>query len=532
MGRFLLFLLTAIALAQAPIQVTTRLVQVAVVVRDKHGAVGDLTKADFEIFDKGKPRDIASFHMSRASDRVARVPLPPNTFSNRLNQEADAPVAATVILFDSLNTAFSDQAYARQQMLTLLKSIDPASPVAIYALGNTLRILHDFTGDPTRLQRALESYRTTPSRLLTELRADSQANINGDPNGSGLLTQILAPVQAFSTDRRVALTLAALQSIANRMAGVPGRKNLIWVSGGFPLTLSFDQQGLAGQSFTSNYAGAMKDAAIAIDRANVAIYPVDARGLRASAGTSQPTRSPRTQAGPGGVYMPPPEALTGSLEIQTMQLLADWTGGRAFFNTNDIQGAVARAMEDAEVTYTVGFYADEKDLDGSYHEVRVKVARKGAETRYRKGYFASAVATPTSQSAVAILQNAIASPADSTGIGLDASLAPSQATPGSFVVSLNTDLENLGLEAQNGRWTDDLNIAILQVSATSAVLESKVRTMRINVTDQNRDRLRKEGVTLTFTVTPVPGVSQIRVAVEDQATGNVGALRFLPLQQP
>ena len=180
----------------------------------------------------------------------------------------------------------------------------------------------------------------------------------------------------------------------------------------------------------------------------------------------------------------------------------------------------------------MGFYADEKDLDGSYHEVRVKVARKGAETRYRKGYFASAVATPTSQSAVAILQNAIASPADSTGIGLDASLAPSQATPGSFVVSLNTDLENLGLEAQNGRWTDDLNIAILQVSATSAVLESKVRTMRINVTDQNRDRLRKEGVTLTFTVTPVPGVSQIRVAVEDQATGNVGALRFLPLQQP
>ena len=116
MRKLLVFTLTAAALAQAPIQITTRLVQVAVVVRDKRGAVADLTKSDFEILDKGKSRQIATFSVARASDRVARASLPPNTFSNRLDQQSESPVAATVLLFDSLNTKFKDQADARRQV--------------------------------------------------------------------------------------------------------------------------------------------------------------------------------------------------------------------------------------------------------------------------------------------------------------------------------------------------------------------------------------------------------------------------------
>lgn len=79
-----------------------------------------------------------------------------------------------------------------------------------------------------------------------------------------------------------AVTLYAMRAIANRMARVPGRKNLIWISSGFPLSLAFDGGGLAGsgQSLAA-YAGPMKDAAMAIDRANVAVYPVVARGLMA-----------------------------------------------------------------------------------------------------------------------------------------------------------------------------------------------------------------------------------------------------------
>src|SRR6185503_10030815 len=119
--------------------------------------------------------------------------------------------------------------------------------------------------------------------------------------------------------------------------------------------------------------------------------------------------------------MPTPEYMAGNQEFETMKLLADWTGGKAFYNSNDIRGAVKQATEDAEVTYTLGFYADEKDLDGSYRKVKVKVARKGTDTRYRKGDFATPLVAIDSPPASQILKNALFSPADATALGLTAS---------------------------------------------------------------------------------------------------------------
>ena len=545
MRKLLVFTLTAVALAQAPIQITTRLVQVAVVVRDKRGAVADLTKGDFEILDKGKSRQIATFSVARASDRVARASLPPNTFSNRLDQQSESPVAATVLLFDSLNTKFKDQADARRQVLAFLKVLDPASPIAIYALGNNLRILHDFTQDQASLTRALERYRNSTSTQLANSQPEPTADIlqspalPGPPNPNlpdnvDLVSQILEPLQEYSIDRRVAITLSAMHAIANRMAGVPGRKNLIWISSAFPLNLGFDRSGLSGGGQRLNtYAGPMKDAAQAIDHANVAVYPVDARGLLVSNAVRTEMPALRNQTGLGQTSnMPTPEDMAGTREIETMQLLADWTGGKAFYNSNDIHGAVKQATEDAEVTYTLGFYAEEKDLDGSYRELKVKVARKGTDVRYRKGYFATPLTAVDSQPAGEILKNALYGPADATGLGLTASLTPDAAHAGSFILALGMDMQNLSLAAKNNRWADMLNFVIAQQAASGAVLDAVQNSIKIDVTDENRDRLLKEGLTLKVAITPAPGLGQIRVAVMDQATGNVGSLRITPPAKP
>ena len=545
MRKLLVFTLTAAALAQAPIQITTRLVQVAVVVRDKRGAVADLTKGDFEILDKGKSRQIATFSVARASDRVARASLPPNTFSNRLDQQSESPVAATVLLFDSLNTKFKDQADARRQVLAFLKVLDPASPIAIYALGNNLRILHDFTQDQASLTRALERYRNSTSTQLANSQPEPTVDIlqspvlPGPPNPNlpdnvDLVSQILEPLQEYSIDRRVAITLSAMHAIANRMAGVPGRKNLIWISSAFPLNLGFDRSGLSGGGQRLNtYAGPMKDAAQAIDHANVAVYPVDARGLLVSNAVRTEMPALRNQTGLGQTSnMPTPEDMAGTREIETMQLLADWTGGKAFYNSNDIHGAVKQATEDAEVTYTLGFYAEEKDLDGSYRELKVKVARKGTDVRYRKGYFATPLTAVDSQPAGEILKNALYGPADATGLGLTASLTPDAAHAGSFILALGMDMQNLSLAAKNNRWADMLNFVIAQQAASGAVLDAVQNSIKIDVTDENRDRLLKEGLTLKVAITPAPGLGQIRVAVMDQATGNVGSLRITPPAKP
>ena len=126
-----------------------------------------------------------------------------------------------------------------------------------YALGNNLRIIHDFTQNQASLTRALERYRGSTSALLANSQPEPTADILPTPTLPGpttidlpdnvdLVAQILQPLQDFSIDRRVATTLSALNTIANRMAGVPGRKNLIWISGAFPLNLGFDRTGLSG----------------------------------------------------------------------------------------------------------------------------------------------------------------------------------------------------------------------------------------------------------------------------------------------
>ena len=219
-------------------------------------------------------------------------------------------------------------------------------------------------------------------------------------------------------------------------------------------------------------------------------------------------------------------------EVETMQVMAEWTGGRAFYNTNDIQGALKQASQDAEVTYSLGFYADEKELDGSYHELRVKVARKGADVRYRKGYFATPVMAGDSQPAAEVLRNALFSPADATAMGLTASLTPDAAHSGSFILTLGMDLQNLSLAAKNDGWNDVLNFIVAQEGVTGAILDATQNAITINVTDENRERLLKDGLTIRVAITPAPGLSQIRVAVMDQATGNIGSLRIAPPVRP
>src|SRR5262249_7052829 len=183
--------------------------------------------------------------------------------------------------------------------------------------------------------------------------------------GSDELDQFLSNADQVISDfynvNRAKWTLEAMEAIAHHLASLPGRKNLIWVSSGFPFTLglepedfSLDQPNRERRTFheeTDRVARAMNDA-------NIAIYPVDARGLVGlpTAFSAQNRTSPfgRPGAAPRPVKYTPPN-------IDTMQILAERTGGRAYYNTNDLEGAVRSAVADARVTYTLGFYPASED---------------------------------------------------------------------------------------------------------------------------------------------------------------------------
>ena len=134
--------------------------------------------------------------------------------------------------------------------------------------------------------------------------------------------------------------------------------------------------------------------------ANIAVYPVDLRGLQAP----DPPRGRR-----GSPPNPPPDV---------MIRLADETGGRAFYFNNDLAGSMRTAIADSEVSYTLGFYPSENAFDGKFHNLDVKVDRKDVEVRHRTGYFAVKDKAPDEKERKSIMSELLSSPLDASQIGL------------------------------------------------------------------------------------------------------------------
>ena len=155
-------LASAVAQEGPVIKVATRLVQFNVIVQDKRGPVSDLAKQDFTIIDQGKPRPIVVFHMDSRKGHAPdnAPPLPAGTFTNQHANESNS----TILLFDGLNTHYTDQSYARLQIIKFIERLQPGDRVAIYALGRELQVVHDFSSDTASLIEAARGLRVRNQR--------------------------------------------------------------------------------------------------------------------------------------------------------------------------------------------------------------------------------------------------------------------------------------------------------------------------------------------------------------------------------
>ncbi len=285
---------------------TARMVQISVVAQDKKGTpVADLKKEDFQIRDNGKPQQIGAFSVESNGKLPSAPPkLPVNFFTNELEQRPGTPSSVTVILRDGLNTKWEDQAYAKAQVIKFLQTIQPQDRVGIYTLGRGLRVLHDFTTDSSAL---LERLKRFSGQNLPDLAASEPTVMDNESLAlnSWLSGNSGSGVEAdFYTVNRVVGTLRSIEFIANHLSRLPGRKNLIWVSGGFPLDMGFDSvEAFSDPAREHRTFGAEIDRTVrAVNNANLAIYPVDARGLvadtRFSAANQKIDLSPQLSMGP------------------------------------------------------------------------------------------------------------------------------------------------------------------------------------------------------------------------------------------
>jgi VWFA-related protein len=477
------------------IRVSTRLVELGVIVRDKNGQVENLSKNDFTVLDQGKPQTIRILTVNAAaSAQQPEEPLPRSTFTDLPRYGATVPRSATVVLLDNLNALYGSAPEAKEvapywledlslqnaknHLIEFIKGLQPQDRVAIYSLRDRLHVLCDFTSDRGQLLSVLNDYDTTPmtKRALAEPGAwDGTGPIAAFENGGAAFRA------GIINGQRAMETMAALQQITAHVANIPGRKNLVWLTANLPFP-----------------AAAM---ARILSTAQIAVYPIDARGLLARTIPTAPGEQTRGTTYTGTTDTVDdgsmPAQSSEPIGIATMEELASDTGGQAFVNTNDITGAIRKAVEDSAVTYTLGFYINRDALDGKFHQIRVEVRGKGLTVRYPKGYFAFPDTAPTKNEEEQMVETALQSPVESSMIPLYATLdRVNQPQPNSLSLSCSTDIRHLQLVQAGNLRKGEVVVYVFEQDQTGKVVSQWDRGYNFQLTDAQYATLLKSGMRL------------------------------------
>jgi VWFA-related protein len=389
--------------APIPIPITTlkanaQLVVVDVIVTDsKQAPVHNLQGSDFTVLENNATQHISSFeeHVALPPSQAAAIapmrPLPPGLFTNF----TPVPVGSSVnvLLLDSLNTPMKDQAYVMNQLREYLKNTPQGTRIAIFALNGRLVLLQGFTADPAVLKAVIEKTGLSASATSTSGAEDpvgnggtlTRANVMGGVVGGdmGQVLESMGKVDANRTADDAQLggktTLDAMNQLAHYLAGVPGRKNLIWFSGKFPFL--FDPQLAARYHETTNLLASSR----------VAVYPVGARGLTTNASSIGVDMSGGAQGqlrGKGLANAQGAIAQDNAGEDTSMDRFAADTGGHAYTSANGLSEAVGKAVENGSNYYTIAYSPTNSKQNGEFRKIQVKLARQGLTLSYRSGYYA------------------------------------------------------------------------------------------------------------------------------------------------
>jgi len=368
------------------IKVETRVVLLDVVVTDNKGeAVSGLIDKDFQILEEGKPQSISSFEEHKTAQPVQiKVPqMPANVFTNfPTTKSADS---VNVLLLDLLNTQPSDQAFARQQVIKYLETVQPGARIAIFALGSQLRIVRGFTTDFSGLSAALDDKSlgvnpqvsallpTESQQFSEDLVVHQMRRSDASPAAIEAVEQFQAAEAANRGSSRVELILQAFQQLARYLSGIPARKNVIWFSDNFPISFVPDAKVRAPK-----YQEHVKQTSDMLTSAQVAIYPVSNLGV-----IGDPTFDVSNLAGTRQQL----EAVLSSNEL-AMESIAHETGGRAFYNTNALSDAVKDAVDIGSHYYTLAYSPTNNKSDGKYRRIQVSLSSGNYKLSYRRGYYA------------------------------------------------------------------------------------------------------------------------------------------------
>jgi VWFA-related protein len=533
------------------------MVLVDAVVTDGSGRpLAGLKADDFKILENGKPQTVRAFgarspellHEQLAASSAPHT-LPPGMFTNITDFRPEyGPL--TILLIDSLNTPNLDQPYMREALIKYLRSMGSQQNVAIFTLGTRLGLIQNVNADPQLLQEALKRIASDPSLKKKAPKLNPTAD-SPDSRARLLAADLLGVGKEYDKERqigmmessvleffpdqemvqannRVSLTLEALQKIARNVAGYPGRKNLIWLSAGFPLSMDPSIYGIGD---ARNYQRETQETANLLTNYEVAVYPVDVRGL---VGSLMPDASSDIQrhgslGGPRASQIVLGRTSVLGTSHATMEHLAEQTGGRAFYNRNDIDHGIATSVQDGSTYYSLGYYPTDKNWDGKFRKIEVKVVGKGLHVHYRHGYFADDAVHPTPEQDAAGRKEFLASlaldaPAATLLPVVSRVTAPDKEHPQVFI-DIGVDPHTVLFESKpNNRQQGKIEFATIVLNDEGKPITSKSDILNTELTPQTFAKVMSGSLVVRQKFDLPPGKYLLRIGVRDLQSNSMGSL--------
>ncbi len=522
-----LVVLTAMAQQPAPaptgvrFSATANLVVVDVTVKDKSGkAIEGLKASDFTVLEDGKPQKVVVFEAQKLSMDPA-PPEPPPTLAD-INDVPEGPktVIGTqtpgqvqyhdkrllVMFFDFSSMAMPEQLRAQEAALKFLDTqMTPSDMVAIMLFSGTIQVKTDFTDNRAMLKDILNEL---PIGEMAELAADADT---GDDNGEDTNAAFVADETEFNiynTDRK----LAAIEDAVRKLSALPEKKALLYFSSGVSKT------GVENQ--------AQLEASInAAVKANVAIYPFDARGLMADPPGGGAAKGSSRGSGifSGQAQNAQRAAINNSQE--TLTSLAADTGGKAFLDTNDLSAGLAEVQQEYRSYYILGYYTTNDTPDGKYRRISVKLNSLTAKLEHRQGYYADKVwGKFTGQDKEQQLREALAAGDPRTELPLALEVDYFRVSPTAYFVpvSLKVPGSVLALAEKKGGGQTEFDF-LGQIQDERRTVVGNVRDfIKVKLDAANTERLARRNFHYDAGFTLAPGRYRMKFLVREGQSGKMG----------
>jgi VWFA-related protein len=547
---------------------SSRLVVVDVVVTGRDGnPVAGLDKGDFTILEDGKVQPLQSFEPHVPVKETTALPelqLPAGEFTNFPKQASNS--AVNIVLFDILNTPTDDQMFARQQMIEFLKTLPRGQRVALFTLGYDLKMITGFTTSTDDLIAAANKLRPGVSALLdTEQDMAAEDHLNSqifggmspssssnaptatgggsggppiaaggnslgplgtttyqNPASSGgalslaqMMDEFTTETRLVRTDIRTEKTFESLGALARALSGYTGRKNLLWLSEGFPAAVLPRKANYEPDA--RNYLATFQKYSGLLEASQISVYPIDVRGLKNT--TLQP--------GGGGPELDPSDRQHGDEAGAQMMMrdVAGQTGGKAFYNGNDLKTAMRRSIEHGSTYYTLAYSPQNKKWDGRFRHIEVKLARPDTRLDYRRGYYGvgddPGPVDTARRMLIAEMQPGVP---QSTMLLLRCKVVPDNSTG-----KVNIDY---GVYAADIAFTGDpLKHAQLEFVAVAWDKDEKAagnvsQTVTLDPKPETLQKMLNTGLPFHQELTLKPGTYKLRLGVMDYTSAKIGTLEI------